>query len=132
MTTRFERYDHGRTPGPLSGLGQSDRLGMEAPHSGVGTLPDDLAVWSHDNSPDPWVRMCAVTGRQFQGTMHQPLPGRVLVHQAVRRSIRYEEPCCFLANSFISTASAEASHCEVMGRLVLATTPIEMDTTGNA
>lgn len=67
---RFERYEGRPTVRVLTGLFESDRLGMDHVVVGVCAFADNLTVSRHDDAADKRVRAdeSDTRGSQFQGT----------------------------------------------------------------
>src|SRR5690606_5840471 len=106
-------------------------FGMRVSWRDVAAGGEHVTPREDQQRPDPGIGMGTVAVADGDRLPHG---GRVSAggHYEVRRSIRYAEPACFLANSFISTATADASHWVLIGRERLVTTPMDMATTGNA
>jgi hypothetical protein len=130
VDTRLQRHDQASTRVHRTEGLEKFSLGMCLSGTSVCMLAKYDAFGRNENGAHLRVRVRPVTGPDCDRLSHD----RLVVDggHEVRRSMRYAEPGCFLANSFISTATADASHCVLIGRDLLVATPIDIATTGKA
>ncbi len=133
MSARLERHRKCPIGGGGSDGGECRGLGVRLPRAGVTRDGEEIASDADDGSANPRIGVGSIETGGIHGPSHQVcfgVPRRRVDRHVVRRSTSKLDPARCLANSFISTAIAEASQCVSMSRCWLVATPIDTETIG--